>query len=122
MAELPDIKFNKLGSFQLVDLIMINSGSNTYVLGSEININDVNDINIEFKHNGKTIFTETSNTVMADQYESLKWLIKQLLNHGYELKKGDLLLTGAIGKMYPAKRGRYVLNYGDKTSLLFELR
>ena len=87
VAELPDIKFNELGSFQLVDLIMINSGSNTYILGSEININDVNDISVEFKHNDKTIFTETSNIVMADQYESLKWLIKQLLNHGYELKK-----------------------------------
>ncbi|RAP31598.1 hypothetical protein DID78_00415 [Candidatus Marinamargulisbacteria bacterium SCGC AG-343-D04] len=122
VAELPDIKFSDLNSFQLVDLIMINSGSNTYVVGQEIDMKQANNIDIEFKRNDEVLYTESSNTVMNDQFVALHWLVNELLSHGWSLKKGDLLITGAIGSMIPAKKGRYVINYGDETSLVFDLR
>ena len=59
---------------------------------------------------------------MTGQLETLQTLINMALDHGWKIEKGDILLTGSIGKMVPAKSGRYIVNYGQQSSLVFDIR
>ena len=54
--------------------------------------------------NSKVIQESSSGGVMEGQYESLMWLINNMLDQGWSVSKDDLLITGAIGPMIPAKK------------------
>ena len=59
---------------------------------------------------------------MGDQWEALLWLVEQRLRDGYEVKRNDLLITGALGKVIPAEAGRYVADFGKLGRVTFSLR
>ena len=59
---------------------------------------------------------------MGDQWEALMWLVRQRLQQGFEVKRDDLLITGALGKVVEAERGRYVADFGKLGRVTFSMR
>ena len=60
-------------------------------------------------------------TVMEGQWQALAWLVNRVLEQGYELEPGHLLMTGSIGNMHPAKPGKYVADFAVLGQLTFHI-
>ena len=60
-------------------------------------------------------------TVMEGQWKALAWLVNRVLEQGYELEPGHLLMTGSIGNMHPAKPGKYVADFAALGQLTFHI-
>jgi 2-keto-4-pentenoate hydratase len=60
-------------------------------------------------------------TVMEGQWQALAWLVNRVLEQGYELEPGHLLMTGSIGNMHPAKPGKYVADFAALGQLTFHI-
>ena len=59
---------------------------------------------------------------MGNQMLALQWLINRTIESGYNIKKGDLLITGALGKMIAAEKGNYDADFGELGHLAFSIR
>lgn len=62
-----------------------------------------------------------SGTVMEGQWQALAWLVNRVLDQGYALEAGHLLMTGSIGNMHPATPGKYVADFAGLGQLAFRI-
>jgi 2-keto-4-pentenoate hydratase len=49
---------------------------------------------------------------LGDQWKALLWLVNGVVEHGYTIDPGQILITGAMGKMIPGKPGKYDGDWG----------
>ena len=124
VIELPDIGFNDLKDINIIDLISINTGASNYILGKSINIDsiDINNINIKLFLDGKLISSGKSSQVMEGQSSVLLWLINDILSKGFQIKSGNILLTGSIGQINSSKPGLYLGDFGKLGNIFFEIK
>jgi 2-keto-4-pentenoate hydratase len=62
-----------------------------------------------------------SGSVMEDQWQALRWLINQTVSLGYTIKAGQLLMTGLIGGIHPARPGAHLADFGAAGCIAFEI-
>ncbi len=104
---------NLAGKPSGLDLIATNAASFGYVMGTKIDINLADENNrldemaVALLYEGDTCFSGHGADVMQGQAQALAWLINKVLEVGYPLQAGHLLMTGSIGAMQPAKPGHY---------------
>ncbi|TQV72110.1 4-oxalocrotonate decarboxylase [Aliikangiella marina] len=124
VIELPDIGFSGPSKIQGIDLIAANVASHQFILGPSTNLNDIDDLNqltVQLTHNAKQVNGGQGSDALNDQWQALLWLINQLLSQGYQLSAGELLITGALGKMIPAAEGQYQADFGRLGKIDFKI-
>lgn len=122
--EFPDKNFIDLENFGAVDLISCNVIASGSKEGTRIPCDnyDINGVGVSLYHEGRKIDGGVGcNTWKDDQWEAALWLVNSIVDHGYIIEKGKFLLTGALGSMILAEKGRYRADYGDLGSIEFEL-
>lgn len=114
VVELPDLSFDKPDLLKGVDIIANNVVAKRYITGVEILLagQDLNDLGIEVHKGGDLLLEGDSSDAMGDQWQALLWLVNQTVANGWEIEPGQLLITGAIGRMLPASIGFYQVSYG----------
>ena len=115
VIELPDLNYAMPKSLSGVDLIAANVASHQFLLGNKqplAEVGDINQISTSLSFNQKLLFSGKATDALGDQWQALKWLVNQLVSQGYQLSAGDLLITGALGKMIPAQAGDYQADFG----------
>jgi 2-keto-4-pentenoate hydratase len=58
---------------------------------------------------------------MGNQWAALLFLFEKLNSRGYQVKKGDIVITGAMNTMFPAARGTYEVDYGKLGMIKFKV-
>ncbi len=58
---------------------------------------------------------------MGNQWAALLFLVEKLNSRGYQVKKGDIVITGAMNTMFPAARGTYEVDYGELGMIKFKV-
>ncbi len=122
VIELPNLAYANLAQVTGLDLIATNVASNAVLVGtpvSQINTLDLNAISTQLQRNGKTIIQGKGSDASGDQLQALAWLVNRILNQGYALQKGHLLITGALGPMVPAQPGKYSAKFGPLGAIDF---
>ena len=115
VVEIADVGFSsRLTS--LVDLVSANTAFGGYVLGEATPLCDLetkllDTIEISMTKDGEPIGTGAGGDTSGGQAGSLAWLINHVRLLGYQPKKGDYLLTGSLGKVYPGQTGNYEALY-----------
>lgn len=124
VIELPDLAYPDMSKVTGLKLIETNVASNQVLIGKGIAFNNINLNNITTKlmQDGEIVISGKATDAMGDQLEALKWLMMTLQYNGYQLKKGDILITGALGKMIPAERGQYDADFGQLGKLSFSIQ
>jgi len=124
IIELPDIGFKEPNDINAIDIISTNTGSYKYIVGKNITIDglNINKINIKLYLDGKLISSGKSSEVMQGQASALLWLINDVLSKGFQIKSGNILLTGSIGKINSYKPGLYMGGFGKLGKLYFEIK
>jgi len=124
VIELPDLGFVN-EKVDTRDLIAANAVSAAYVRidrpikGLDENINKVA---VSLLHNGIIVNQGQRSDAMGDQWEALRWLVNQVLAHGWKIEKDALFITGALGEVIPAKPGVYRAQYNDRIAFEFKCK
>ncbi|NVJ65209.1 MAG: 4-oxalocrotonate decarboxylase [Gammaproteobacteria bacterium] len=124
VIELPDLAYPDMSKVTGLTLIESNVAANQVLIGDGKPLQEIqlNKIQTRLTKNGQMVIQGKATDAMSDQLIALRWLMMRLQSAGYQLKKGDLLITGALGKMIPAERGQYDADFGELGHLSFSIR
>ena len=121
--ELADVGGYGAAKFTGPDLIAGNGASAAYVLGAESDGRSpgMDELRVSFSRDGQVLHEAESGDVMGGQWPALLWLVNAVIDSGYELKPGHLLLTGSLGSPHPAQAGTYVADYAEFGQINFDV-
>ena len=112
--EIGDVNFATFKGLLFTDIIADNVGPRGYILGNPQPMDkvDPNQVTGQLFMDGQALGKAVPGTAaLGDQWKALSWSLNNVLANGGELKKGMFVITGSLGKMYPAKPGSYKAVY-----------
>ena len=123
-VEVPDLGVTDMKKLKAQDLVACNVSARQFILGQPIDpaAVDVNAVQVKLYHNGAPINTGNGADALGDQWNAALWLVNSMIDQGYTLEPGQVLMTGALGAMLPGKPGRYTADFGDFGRIEFEVR
>jgi len=129
VIEMPNLAFLDLKNITGQDIIASNAISNRYLLGEPVSLPlsfSLNTLNVSLEHTLddqiKVVNQGKGNDALNDQWKALLWLVNERLESGYHLRKGQFLITGALGKMIPANVGSYQANFEQLGMISFKIK
>ncbi len=122
--ELPDLGFTNLKVLKGIDLIAANVAAVQYIPGSYRlpQNHQLNDVKVILYRDGQQVNCGHGTDALGDQWQAALWLVNTMIEQGWTIDKGHILLTGALGNMIPGKPGHYLADYGSFGKIEFEIR
>lgn len=93
------------------DTVADNASSGLYVMGeTRLTLDQFNPVDVEMTMtaNGETISTGTGAACLGDPLNAVAWLAEAALTYGEPLRAGQVILSGALGPVYPVPHGAVV--------------
>jgi len=125
-VEVPDLNFATFKGLAFTDIIADNVGARGFILGNPMNADKVDpngvtgQLFMDEKALGKAV---PGRAALGDQWKALSWSLNNVLAKGGEIKKGMVVITGSLGRMYPGKPGSYKAVYtGGLDNLEFTIQ
>ena len=117
------------GKLKPADVIMSGVGIQNYMVGPGQDPSiDIDNLDLDLKHNGKTVYAGNSSAVMGSPSVATLWLAQKLYDDGKAIHAGDYILTGALSKSYrnaadqSALKGNYTANCKGLESLHLKIK
>ena len=113
MIELADPGFGR-ARFTGLDLTATNAASAGFICGAAQSAAriDANEVRVRLRRADTTVHEAQGRDLMGDQWQALLWLVNKVVEMGYVVEPGQLLMTGALGGAHPALPGEYVAEFG----------
>jgi len=124
--EIPDMNFATFEGLAFTDIIADNVGARAFIVGSPRPVDKVDPNGVT----GQLFLDEKAlgpavpgRAALGDQWKALSWTLNNVLENGGQIKKGMVVITGSLGKMYPGKPGSYKAVYtGGLDAMAFTIR
>lgn len=122
--EIPDLGYKNFDSVKLEDFVATNSASASYILGDPVGVKylDTNTTRVSLRKNGQVVNSGVGSDAMGNQWKALFWLINHIIDQGYTIGEGQVLLTGALGEVLPCEPGSYEADFGNVGTVSFTVR
>ncbi|MBM4325640.1 MAG: 4-oxalocrotonate decarboxylase [Deltaproteobacteria bacterium] len=122
--ELPDMRFADMKNLKPGDIVADAVASAKYLVGKPVAPDkvDVNEIKVTLTLDGSVVNEGQAKDALGDQWEALLWLVNGVVKHGGAIEPGQVLYTGALGKMIPGKPGKYEAVYGPLGTITFTVK
>ena len=122
VIELPDAGFAEKASG--VDIIAANVASAKFIAGKEREFKglDLNNIFVTLYLEGQEVNKGKGADAMGDQWKAALWLINTILQQGWKIEPGQIIITGALPKAIPGKPGKYVADFEKLGKISFEIK
>ncbi|HKE96448.1 MAG TPA: fumarylacetoacetate hydrolase family protein [Povalibacter sp.] len=113
--ELPVVHFQSPEQMNFLDIIATNGAVATYVVGdfAPSAQRDPNEAEPHLVCDGRELNSGKGRDSMGDQWHAALWLVNTILDQGWTLEPGQILLTGVLGRMVPGTPGECSANYGN---------
>ncbi|MFT5351425.1 MAG: 2-keto-4-pentenoate hydratase [Gammaproteobacteria bacterium] len=120
-ATVPDLK--AIG-VTITDMVAANVGSMIFIPGEPVEPKaiDLNSLTLVNRRDGEEINRWEGSESTYDQWDDALWLANNLINHGWTLEPGEILLAGARGNAVPGKPGLHTADFGELGSISFEIK
>ena len=121
--ELPDLHYVSTAQPAALDIIATNVAAAAYIVGDFRSpaTRDPNDAAPRLVCNGKELNSGLARDALGDQWEAARWLVNTMLQQGWPIETGQILLTGALGRMIPAAAGDCSADYGTWGTIGFHV-
>jgi len=122
--EISSIRFSTLKGITAADVIADDVGTAYFIVGkmAKISLTNLNLITSVLYHNGKVVRTGKSKAILGSPWKSLLWLVNTVVKSGRKIKKGYLVITGTMTKLYPLKPGKYLAVHGKLGYVRFSVK
>ncbi len=122
--ELPDVLFNDMKNVTWLDITACNVGARAVVVGNlqPFPAWDVNTVQVKLRRSDTLIGSGIATEVMGDQWKSLQFVVKNLENRGKRIRKGDVLISGTMTPILPARKGHYSADFGALGRIIFSIQ
>ncbi len=113
--ELPNLDYQDAQKLNALDIVASNVAAAYFIVGSfaPVEERDPNAVSATLECDGKELNVGQGHDAMGDQWAAALWLVNTMLDQGWTLESGQILLTGALGKMIRAQPGRCSADFGD---------
>lgn len=113
--ELPDLGFDSEAGLTGEAVVAANAGARYFVLGAPMAVEhiDVNAVRATLGHNGRRQQRADATHVMGNQWRAVYWLINAMVERGWVIQPGQILLTGAMAEMLPLEEGLYQARFSE---------
>jgi 2-keto-4-pentenoate hydratase len=112
--EIPDANFAH-NDFNGKDIIANNALAYKVMIGEwqkPQSFKNLDALQLSLSCDGKILTQGKGSNALGGQSEALLWLINHIIEQGYQIQKGQVLLTGNLVKMIPAKPCVYQASFG----------
>lgn len=123
VVELPASRMAWQKPVTALDLTAINVGSAHYIVGprsTKLDI-DLDALRVQLYSEGKVINDTTGGAATRGQWWNLLHQVNHAVSEGYELREGQLIITGALGKIVRDGAGNYRATFGKLGTIEFSL-
>lgn len=124
VVEIPETGFGDMKKLKAQDIVAANVGSAAFIAGAQTPLanDDLDGITVELVSVGEILNQGRGSDAMGGQREALLWLVNSVLGNGWKIEEGNILITGALGRVVPANPGRYEARYGELGNISFEIK
>jgi 2-keto-4-pentenoate hydratase len=124
VVEIPETGFGDMKKLKAQDIVAANVGSAAFIAGAQkpLASDDLDGITVELVSGGEALSQGRGSDAMGGQREALLWLVNSALGNGWKIEEGNILITGALGRVVPANPGRYDARYGELGNVSFEIK
>ena len=111
--ELPNLDYAQPQSLDAIDIIATNVAAAKYIVGefASPQQRDPNATDVRLVCNDKEMFTGKGTDSLGDQWRAALFLVNKMVEQGWQLERGQILLTGSLGRMLPGTTGHCVASY-----------
>jgi len=124
VIELPANRFPAGTEQMIADLAANNLGSARFIVGkSRVSPDDdLGELKVSLTKDGQSVRSGSAHATSKTQWENLIAVVNQIVDQGYALHSGDLVLCGTAGSSQDAKSGKYRADFGALGAVEFELK
>lgn len=123
VVELPtSLKHRLTGDIQAADIASANIGARRYLVAATQTSPDVYNpakLNITLSKDGQALHSVQGDTIDTGLWAHLITVVNQIVDQGYTLRSGDIVIAGALGKVHQAEAGNYTADYGELGKIEF---
>lgn len=109
--EIPDSRFNdwfpKLSLYQVIADSAVAGKVMVGKPSKKVSMNQLTNMKGTLKFNGEIIGTGTSEEVLGNPVNAVKWLVDELATHGQTLEKGEIISSGTFIMPKVLEKGKY---------------
>lgn len=124
VIELPDFGFEGTSKLDATDIVSANVLSKAFILGKPLEIDKVIpdnvkvtlNLNVEIANQGR------GSDLNRGQWNTLLWLVNNIIDQGWKIEPGQVLITGAVGSMVKAKKGQYIATFSGLGQISFRIQ
>ena len=123
VVEMPVNRIDKKGKVKFIDHIAANVGADQYLVGKPFPQGvKVDDLNITLIRDEYELTSAVGSVADGGQWANVLYQINHALKQGYEVKKGQLIITGSLGKVVAAESGEYTALYEGYSEIKFSIK
>jgi 2-keto-4-pentenoate hydratase len=114
-VELPNLDYETPAQLTTPDIVASNVAAAYFLVGEFVPASqrDPNAANPRLACDGKEVNVGQAREALGDQWQAALWLVNTMIEQGWRIEPGQILMTGALGRMIPARPGHCRADYGD---------
>lgn len=111
--ELPNLDYTQPPTLDAIDIVATNVAAAKYIVGAFAapRERDPNSTQVRLVCNDQEMFTGQGTDSLGDQWRAALFLVNKMVEQGWKLEPGHILLTGSLGRMLPGTTGHCVASY-----------
>ncbi|HAV61371.1 MAG TPA: hypothetical protein DCY13_03295, partial [Verrucomicrobiales bacterium] len=83
---------------------------------------DPNTWKITLRRDGQLLHEATGDSAKGGQWANLLSILNNLTSQGHLIRAGDIIISGALGRVHPGEPGIYEARFGDEQTIRFSIR
>lgn len=113
--ELPNLDYEDAQHLRALDIVASNVAATYFKTGQFVSPDerDPNEVIARLTCDGEDVSVGSARDAMGDQWRAALWLVNTMIDRGWTIEPGQVLLTGALGNMVRARAARCVASFGD---------
>jgi 2-keto-4-pentenoate hydratase len=114
VIDLPDIGYADPAHYSAADMVAANISSARFVIGKPARCcSDLDRETAALTRDGAVLTHGVGRDSLGDAWGSLVTIVQLARAQGYELRRGDIILTGKIGDKVDVQPGAYIAHFGS---------
>jgi 2-keto-4-pentenoate hydratase len=114
-VDLPNLYYENPAQLQVADIVASNMAATHAIVGDFVapSHRDPNSAAPRLLCDGTEVNVGQGRDALGDQWRATLWLVNSIIDQGWRIEPGQILMTGSLGRMVAAKPGHCSADFGE---------